>query len=65
MEINNTTKANTVEINNDGASNEGATTNVDVNNDESVTMTKEEYNKAIQSAEDKVRGKLSKQIKEL
>ena len=65
MENNNTIVENNIEVNNDGASTEGATTNVDVNKDESVTMTKDEYNKAIQSAEDKVRGKLSKQIKEL
>ena len=65
MENNKETVENNIEINKDGESVEGATTNIDVNKDESVTMTKEEYNKAIQSAEDKVRGKLSKQIKEL
>ena len=65
MENNKETVENNIEINKDGASVEGATTNIDVNKDESVTMTKDEYNKAIQSAEDKVRGKLSKQIKEL
>lgn len=32
---------------------------------ESITMFKTEYDKAIQSAEDKVRGKMSKTIKEL
>lgn len=32
---------------------------------ETVTMSKEDYNKAIQSAEDKVRGKMSKEIRDL
>ncbi len=32
---------------------------------ETVTMSKEDYNKAIQSAEDKVRGKMAKEIRDL
>ena len=42
------------------------TTNVNTeNNADTVTMSKADYDKAIQSAEDKVRGKYSKEINEL
>ena len=49
----------------DGASTDDATTNTEVNTEDVVTMSKADYDKAIQSAEDKVRGKYSKEIKEL
>lgn len=41
----------------------GTETNMDTT--DSVTMSKTDFDKAIQSAEDKVRGKLSKRIREL
>ena len=41
------------------------TTNTDVNTEEIVTMSKADYDKAIQSAEDRVRGKYSKEINDL
>lgn len=41
------------------------TNTTDVNTEETVTMSKTDYDRAIQSAEDRVRGKLSKEIKEL
>ena len=37
----------------------------EVNTEDSVTMSKADFDKAIQSAEDKLRGKYSKEIKEL
>ncbi len=47
----------------------GADTNKDINKDkdttESITMSKTDYDKAIKSAEDKVKNELSKEIKEL
>lgn len=48
----------------DGGSSD-PTINQEVNTEETVTMSKANYDKAIQSAEDKVRGKLSKEIKDL
>ena len=52
----------------DGVSTEVETTtnnDVDTKNEDTVTMSKADYEKAIQSAEDKVRGKLSKEINTL
>lgn len=51
----------------DGVSTEVDTNNqdVDTNTEDTVTMSKADYEKAIQSAEDKVRGKLSREIKTL
>lgn len=49
----------------------GADTNTDINKDkdttatENITMSKADYDKAIKSAEDKVKNELSKEIKEL
>ena len=48
----------------DGADN-SETTNTKDDAKDTITMSKSEYDKAIQSAEDKVRGKLSKQIRDL
>lgn len=49
-----------------GASTEdGTTSETEVKTEETLTMSKTDYDKAIQSAEDKVRGKLSKEIKDL
>ena len=44
---------------------EGTTPETEVNTEETLTISKTDYDKAIQSAEDKVRGKLSKEIKDL
>lgn len=49
---------------------DGADTNTDTTDtkdatEETVTMSKVDYDKAIQSAEDKVRGKMSKEIRDL
>lgn len=49
----------------DGADSHTDTTKTKDTTTESVTMSKADYDKAIQSAEDKVRGKLSKQIRDL
>lgn len=49
----------------DGAEKKTDTTTKADEATESITMSKTEYDKAIQSAEDKVRGKMSKTIKEL
>lgn len=49
----------------DGADNSETTNTNTEDTKETVTMSKAEYDKAIQSAEDKVRGKLSKQIRDL
>lgn len=51
----------------DGASAADETTkeDVDTKNAETVTMSKTDYDKAIQSAEDKIRGHYSKEIKDL
>ena len=49
----------------DGAVENTDTTNTEDNAEETVTMSKVDYDRAIQSAEDKVRGKLSKQIRDL
>lgn len=43
----------------------GDRTDTKDNTTDTVTMSKADYDKAIQSAEDKVRGKLSKQIRDL
>ena len=48
----------------DGGSSD-PTTNQEVNTEETVTMSKADYDKAIQSAEDKIRGHYSKEIKDL
>lgn len=62
MENNNTNVVDEkVEEIKDGAVDTTATTD----ENETVTMSKSDYEKAIQSAEDKVRGKLSKEIKTL
>lgn len=49
----------------DGVKDKSDTTTKTNETTESITMSKTEYDKAIQSAEDKVRGKMSKTIKEL
>ncbi len=49
----------------DGAGKNTDTTNTKDTTTETFTMSKVDYDKAIQSAEDKVRGKYSKQIKDL
>lgn len=69
MEENENT-TNTDVKNVDSKDSEVAGTNTDTANTkdtatESITMSKVDYDKAIQSAEDKVRGEYSKQIKEL
>lgn len=66
------TNTNT-EVNVDTQGKDGVTTpevdtttnTTNVNTEETVTMSKTDYDRAIQSAEDRVRGKLSKEIKEL
>lgn len=65
MENTNNTDMNTETENKDldGVNNNG--TESKENNTDSITMSKTDYEKAIQSAEDKVRGKYSKTIKEL
>lgn len=52
-------------IGGDGVEDKSDTTTKADETTESITMSKTEYDKAIQSAEDKVRGKMSKTIKEL
>lgn len=52
-------------VSGDGVADKSDTTTKADETTESITMSKTEYNKAIQSAEDKVRGKMSKTIKEL
>lgn len=49
----------------DGADKNTDTTDTQDTTTETVTMSKEDYDKAIQSAEDRVRGKYSKQVKDL
>lgn len=49
----------------DGADKNTDTTNTKDTTTESVTMSKVDYDKAIQSAEDKVRGKMAKEIRDL
>lgn len=49
----------------DNSDSNGNGTEDNNNDNDNVTMSKADYDKAIQSAEDKVRGKLSKKIKEL
>lgn len=49
----------------DGVSTEGTTPETEVETEETLTISKTDYDRAIQSAEDKVRGKLSKEIKDL
>lgn len=49
----------------DGADVKTDTTDTKGATQETITMSKVDYDKAIQSAEDKVRGKLSKQIRDL
>lgn len=66
----NTTNTEDVKDNVDSKGGDGVGTNTDTTNTkdnttESVTMSKADYDKAIQSAEDRVRGKYSKQIKDL
>lgn len=67
MENTNTnTEVNVDTQGSDGVTTEvDTTTNTDVNTEETVTMSKTDYDRAIQSAEDRVRGKLSKEIKDL
>lgn len=52
-------------VSGDGVEEKSDTTTKTDEATESITMSKTEYDKAIQSAEDKVRGKMSKTIKEL
>lgn len=66
----NTTNIENVKDNVDSKGGDGAGTNTDTTNTkdttaESITMSKADYDKAIQSAEDRVSGKYSKQIKDL
>lgn len=66
----NTTNTENVKDNVNSKGGDGTGTNTDTTNTkdtttESVTMSKADYDKAIQSAEDRVRGKYSKQIKDL
>lgn len=66
----NTTNTENVKDNVNSKGGDGTGTNTDTTNTkdtttESVTMSKVDYDKAIQSAEDRVRGKYSKQIKDL
>lgn len=62
----NTTNTKSVDsIGGDGVDVNTDTTNTKDATQETVTMSKVDYDKAIQSAEDKVRGKLSKQIQDL
>ena len=49
----------------DGADTKSETTDTKDDTKETVTMSKADYDRAIQSAEDKLRGKLSKQIRDL
>lgn len=69
MEDNTNTNVNTTEtgtqVENGTVNTTGTATETDVDTTDSVTMSKTDYDKAIQSAEDRVRGKLSKRIKEL
>lgn len=62
----NTNEVTTVNQVADGVSMKIDTTKgTEVNTEDSVTMSKADFDKAIQSAEDKLRGKYSKEIKEL
>lgn len=69
MEDNKNTNLENENVNSNGG--DGVETNSETTNTnkevtkETVTMSKADYDKAIQSAEDKVRGKLSKQIRDL
>ena len=69
METNTNTETTTVDTEiKDGASAEVDETtreDVDTKDAETVTMSKADYDKAIQSAEDKIRGHYSKEIKDL
>ena len=56
---------NETNIEETGAVENTATEDSTNNGVETISMSKEDYDKAVQSAEDKVRGKLHKQIKEL
>lgn len=49
----------------DGVSTDGTTPETEVETEETLTISKTDYDRAIQSAEDRVRGKLSKEIKDL
>lgn len=63
MEDNKNIENENVETKGDGV--EDTTTTTTEESTETVTMSKADYDKAIQSAEDKVRGKMSKTIKTL
>lgn len=68
MDTNKNTEVNVDTQGKDGVttSEVDTTTNTtNVNTEETVTMSKTDYDRAIQSAEDRVRGKLSKEIKDL
>ena len=65
MENNTNVDTNTEPEVKDGTSNIDETTPEDDSVKDTVTMSQEDYDKAIQSATDKVRGKYSKEIKEL
>jgi len=66
----NKNKTNTDTQNVDSKGGDGTGTNTDTTDtkdttQETITMSKVDYNKAIQSAEDKVRGKMAKEIRDL
>ena len=64
----NTTNTDTQDVDSKGGDGTGANTDTTDTKDatqETVTMSKVGYNKAIQSAEDKVRGKMAKEIRDL
>ena len=64
----NTTNTDTQDVDSkgkDGAGKNTDTTDTKDATQETVTMSKADYNKAIQSAEDKVRGKAAKEIRDL
>lgn len=64
----NTTNTDTQDVGSKGGDGTGANTGTTDTKDttqETVTMSKVDYDKAIQSAEDKVRGKMAKEIRDL
>ena len=64
----NTTNTDTQNVDSKGGDGTGANTGTTDTKDatqETVTMSKVDYDKAIQSAEDKVRGKMAKEIRDL
>ena len=64
----NTTNTDTQDVDSKGGDGTGTntgTTDTKETTQETVTMSKVDYDKAIQSAEDKVRGKMAKEIRDL